>query len=131
VWPANLSSDAQMRNTHPSLSVTGGQSGEIRLVEHTTETLPTAQNRWIGTNRGGWTNPEFDRFAQQFNVTLDRRERNALLAQMARIFSEEVAVISLYFNPTTTAFVSSLKGPKPAVPDGTMSWDIFDWEWVS
>jgi peptide/nickel transport system substrate-binding protein len=131
VWPANLSSDAQMRNVHPSLSATGGQSGEIRLTEHTTATVPSAQNRWQGTNRGGWTNPEFDRIAEQFNVTLDRRERGALLGQMARVFSDEAAVISLYFNPTTTAFVASLRGPKPAVPDGTMSWDIYDWEWVS
>jgi peptide/nickel transport system substrate-binding protein len=131
VWPANLSSEAQMRNTHPSLSATGGQSGEIRLTEHTSDTVPSAQNRWIGTNRGGWTNPEFDRLAQQFHGTLVRPERNALLAQMARVFTDDVAVISLYFNPTTTAFVTSLKGPKPAVPDGTMSWDIFTWEWVS
>jgi ABC-type transport system substrate-binding protein len=131
VWPANLSSEAQMRNTHPSLSATGGQSGEIRLTEHTSDTVPSAQNRWIGTNRGGWTNPEFDRLAQQFHGTLVRPERNALLAQMARVFTDDVAVISLYFNPTTTAFVSSLKGPQPAVPDGTMSWDIFTWEWVS
>ena len=131
VWAANLSSDAQMRNVHPSLSATGGQSGEIRLIEHTTATVPTAQNRWQGTNRGGWTNPEFDRLAEQFNVTLDRRERSTLLGQMARVFSDEAAVISLYFNPTTTAFVSMLKGPKPAIPDGTMSWDIHEWEWVS
>jgi peptide/nickel transport system substrate-binding protein len=131
VWASNLSSDAQMRNQQPSISFTGGQSGEIRLVEHTTDTVPSAQNRWIGTNRGGWTNPEFDRLAQQFNATLVRAERTARLAQMAHVFTDDVAVISLYFNPTTTAFVSSLQGPKPAVPDGTMSWDVYDWEWVS
>ncbi len=131
VWPASLSSDAQMRNTHPSLSATGGQSGELRLVEHTIATMPTAQNRWQGTNRGGWTNPEFDRLAEQFKVTLDRAERNALLAQMPRVLSEEAAVISLSFNPTTTAFASSLRSPKPAIPDGTMSWNIHEWEWVS
>ncbi len=131
VWAANLSSEAQMRNVHPSISATGGQSGEIRLIELTSGTVSSAQNRWQGTNRGGWTNPEFDRIAEQFKLTLARNERSALLSQMARVFSEEVAVISLYFNPTTTAFVSGLKGPKPAVPDGTMSWDIYDWEWVS
>ena len=50
---------------------------------------------------------------------------------MAKVFSEDAGVISLYFNPTTTAFVSSLKGPKPAVPEGAMAWDIYNWEWVS
>ena len=50
---------------------------------------------------------------------------------MAKVFTEDAAVLSLYFNPTTTAFVSSLKGPKPAVPEGNMAWDVHLWEWVS
>jgi peptide/nickel transport system substrate-binding protein len=131
VWAANLSADAQLRDTHPSISNTSATPGEIVFAEHTSSALPTAQNRWAGSNRGGWTNGEFDRLAQRFNATLARAERTPLLVQMAKIFTDDAAVISLYFNPTTTAFVSSLKGPKPAVPEGTMSWDIYDWEWVS
>ncbi len=93
--------------------------------------MPTAQNRWAGYNRGGWTNQEFDRLSQRFNTSLVRTERTGLLVQMAKIFSDDVVVIALYFNPTTTAFVSYLKGPKVALPEGTMSWDIYDWEWTS
>ncbi len=134
VWAANLSSDGQLRDTHPSLANTSagaGAPGEITLAEHTTALVPSAQNRWAGYNRGGWTNPEFDELAQRFNRSLVRSERTALLVQMARIFTDDAAVIALYFNPTTTAFVSSLKGPKVACPEGTMAWDIYDWEWVS
>ena len=131
VWAANLSGDTQMRATHPSLSNSSagaGTPGDLTLAEYTT--VPSAQNRWAGTNRGGWTNPEFSRFAEQFNTTLARDERAPLLVQMARIFTDDAPVISLYFNPTTTAFVSSLKGPKAAVPEGTMAWDVYDWEWL-
>jgi peptide/nickel transport system substrate-binding protein len=134
VWAATLSSDGQLRDTHPSLANTSagaGAPGEITLAEHTSELIPSAQNRWAGYNRGGWRNPEFDGVAQRFNTTLVRTERTQLLVQMARIFTEDAAVIALYFNPTTTAFVATLKGPKPAVPEGTMSWDIYDWEWLS
>ncbi len=134
VWAATLASDGQLRDTHPGLANTSagaGAPGEVTLAEHTSALVPSAQNRWAGYNRGGWTNPEFDRLAQRFNTTLVRSERTALLVEMAKIFSEDAAVIALYFNPTTTAFVSSLKGPKVAVPEGTMSWDIYDWEWVS
>ena len=35
----------------------------------------TAQNRWRGGNRGGWSNAEYDRLAQTFNRTLGRPER--------------------------------------------------------
>jgi ABC-type transport system substrate-binding protein len=93
--------------------------------------MPTPQNRWIGVNRGGWTNAEFDRLAEQLNRTLARDERMGLLAQMARVFTEDAAVISLYFNPTVTAFVSNLKGPRPAVTDSGTAWDVYTWEWTS
>jgi peptide/nickel transport system substrate-binding protein len=134
VWGAAQSSDAQLRATHPSLSNTSagsGTPGEILLSEYLSTTVPSAQNRWAGSNRGGWVNPEFDRVAERFSVTLARGERTPLLAQMARIFSEDVAVISLYFNVTSTAFAATLKGPKVSVPEGTMAWDVHEWEWIS
>ena len=39
--------------------------------------------------------------------------RDQIRTEMARIFSEDAAVISLYFNPTATAFVAGLTGPQP------------------
>jgi peptide/nickel transport system substrate-binding protein len=131
VWPATLSSDARLRDTTSGVVGASSGSGEATLAEHASSIVPSEANRWIGVNRGGWTNSEFDRIAEQLKNTLVRSERAAILVQMAKVFSEDAAVISLYFNPTTTAFVSNLKGPKPAVPEGTMSWDIFAWEWTS
>ena len=86
---------------------------------------------WAGSNRGGWSNADFDRLAQRFNTTLARNERGPILAQMAKTFTDDAAVISLYYNPTTTAFVATLRGPRPAVPEGTTSWDIHEWHWTS
>ena len=40
-------------------------------------------------------------------------------------------MISLYFNVTSTAFAATLKGPKVSVPEGTMAWDVHEWEWIS
>jgi peptide/nickel transport system substrate-binding protein len=131
VLAAALSSDSRLRDTRPGLVAASATSGESTLAEHTSALVPTPQNRWTGTNRGGWTNAEFDRLAEQFNATLARDQRTALLVQMAKVFTEDAGVISLYFNPTTTAFVFNLKGPKPAVPEGAMAWDIYDWEWTS
>jgi peptide/nickel transport system substrate-binding protein len=134
VWGANLASDPELRDTHPGLGNTSagaGAPGEIVLADHESTLVPSAANRWAGSNRGGWSNADFDRLAQRFNTTLVRSERGPILAQMARVFTEDAAVISLFYNPTTTAFVASLRGPKPAVPEGTMSWDIHEWQWAS
>jgi len=133
-WAAAQSSDAELRATHPSIANTSagsGTPGDVLLAEHASSQMPSAQNRWTGSNRGGWRNSEFDVLVQQLNVTLARDQRGPILVQMAKIFTEDAALISLYFNPTTTAFTSMLKGPKIAVPEGTMSWDVYDWEWIS
>jgi hypothetical protein len=61
----------------------------------------------------------------------DFRKRGALLVPMAKVFTEDAAVISLSFNPTPTAFTSALRGPKPSVPEGDTAWDVHTWEWVS
>ncbi len=128
VWPAVLSRDAQLRGTHPGLSNTGGPSGEATIAQHNSAELPRPDNRWTGANRGGWSNPEFDGLAGTFNATLDRSERARLLAQMVRILTEDVGVISLYFNLNVTAFGSSLRGPSIAVPESDIAWNVHEWE---
>ncbi len=128
VWAAALSSDAPLRNQQPGLSTTSGPAGEVTLVEHRTLDLPTPQNRWTGANRGGWSNPAYDRVADLLLTTLDRAERQRLLVQMVRVFTDDAAVLSLYFAPTITAFGAGLSGPQPAVPESTMAWNIHEWE---
>jgi ABC-type transport system substrate-binding protein len=131
VFPSSLASDSQMRNTYPGMQAASATPGEVALTQHVSAILPTAQNRWTGLNRGGWTNAEFDRLADRLNMTLAHDERTTLLVQMARVFTEDAAALSLYFNPTITAFVANLRGPKPASPEGTTAWDIHEWEWTS
>jgi peptide/nickel transport system substrate-binding protein len=128
VWAAAQARDGQLRNTHPGLSTTSGPAGDGTLADHISTEIPRPENRWSGSNRGGWSNPEFDRLAETFNTTLDRGERVHLLVGMARVFSEDAAVISLYFNPTVTAFVSGLTGPRPVVPTSDVAWDVQQWE---
>jgi peptide/nickel transport system substrate-binding protein len=128
VWSAAQGRDFERRNMHSGLFATGGGSGERALIEHQSAELPRPENRWDGPNRGGWTNAEFDRLADAYIVSLDRSQRANLLAQMARIFTEDAPVISLYFNPIVTAHTASLKGPKPVVLTSEVSWDIHTWE---
>jgi len=128
VWAASLASDAELRNQEPGLSTSSGPAGEATLVEFRTVQLPTPQNRWKGTNRGGWSNADYDRLADVLPTTLDRAERLRLLSQMVRVFTDDAAVLSLYFAPSITAFVAGLTGPQPAVPGATVAWNVEQWE---
>jgi peptide/nickel transport system substrate-binding protein len=132
VWSAAQGRDRELRQIHSGLSTTSGSGGEQTLSRHNSVNLPRPENNWgggSGANRGGWlAPPEFDRLADAFNATLDREQRIQMLVDMARIFSEEAAVISLYFNPTVTAFVAGLRGPQPVVPTSDVAWNVHEWE---
>jgi hypothetical protein len=121
--------DAELRNTHPGISSTGGRNGEESLADHASPRIPSPQNRWIGSNRGGWVAPpEFDRLATSFPITLDKAERTRMVIEMAKIFTENAAVISLFFSPTVTGIAAGLTGPQTPGGDASLAWNIHEWE---
>lgn len=129
VWSPAQGADRELRNTFPGLSNTSGSSGERALDDYQSSELPRPEKRWSGQNRGGWrAPPEFDRLADAFNTTLDREQRTQQAVEMARLMTNDVAVISLYFNPTVTAFARGLAGPRVPAPEGSLPWNIHEWE---
>lgn len=128
-WSPSQGSDSQLRNTFPGLSNTSGSSGERALDDYQSSELPRPEKRWSGQNRGGWrAPPEFDRLVDAFHTTLDRDERTQQVVEMARLMTNDVAVISLYFNPTVTAFARGLAGPRVPAPEGSLAWNVHEWE---
>ena len=128
VMPAAQAQDGQARSMFPGLSIISIPLGEATLATTGTVGISAPENRWTGRNRGSWSNPEFDRFADTFTRTLDQQERVQAVAQMVRIFSEELPNISMYFNPTPTVHVAALKGPQAVDPAADISWNIHEWE---
>ena len=102
-----------MLSTFPALSTTSRPTDEAQLVNLTSIQIPSAENRWSGSNRGGWINPEYDGLAEAFATTLDRAERSHQVIQMMRLFSEDVPGIFLYYNEQTVAMLSPMRGPAP------------------
>lgn len=128
ILPAAQAQDSQVRASFPAFYAFSSPQGEAPLARLTSTGIPRPENRWTGSNRGAWTNPEFDRLAELFDSTLDRTERNSYLVQMARLLSEDLPAISLYFNAIPIAAVAALKGPQPTVPDAAWTWNIHEWE---
>ncbi len=129
VWPAVAARDAELRNTPPGISSTGGRNGEDSLADHSSPRIPSSQNHWTGSNRGGWTaTPEYDRLATAFPITLDAAERTKMIIDMARIFTQNAAVISLFFSPTVTALATGLTGPEVPRGESEVTWNVHEWE---
>jgi len=101
---------------------------ESALLGLTKLTIPTAENKWSGGNRSGWTSPEYDRLAESFSGTIAQADRETQLSQMVKIFTEDVGAVTLFIRPQPWVYVSELKGIGLVPPEGNMSWNIYQWE---
>jgi peptide/nickel transport system substrate-binding protein len=128
IMPAALAQDGQARSTFPGLYPISIPMGEEPLAASSTAGYSGPENRWTGRNRGSWFHPEFDRFVDAYNTTLDQRQRVQAIGQMVRIFTEELPTLPMYFNPTPIAFVSALTGPQTVDPAAETSWNVHQWE---
>ena len=128
VLPAALAQDNEARATYSGLYSFNSGLGESQAIGYTSSRIARAENRWQGGNRAGWSNPDYDRFVETFNTSLDRAERTRLLTDMARIYTEDLAAISLFFRTQPWVFNSTLTGPKLVPAETNMTWNIYEWE---
>lgn len=128
--PASQAQDGQARATFPTLYNFGTPVGEQSLAGINTNGIPRPENRWTGNNRGGWSNPSFDRLSEELSRTVDPTERARQISQMAAIFSQEVASIPLYFYGLPIVATSALRGPTQVVQETPFEWNIHEWELV-
>lgn len=85
-------------------------------------------NRWLGNNRGGWINPEYDRLFEAFGSTLDRSERDRQVIEMMKIAADQLPVFPIYFNIEVTAHLANVRGPALGSVDRLVLWNIHEWE---
>lgn len=122
--------DGEIRGAFPSIYVAGGGVGERGVLPHyISATISKPDNRWVGRNRGGWSNAEYDRLFEAFSTTLDRVARARQVAQMMALFTEDLGAISLYFNPIVVGHVAALRGPEAYAPESGATWNIHHWAW--
>lgn len=120
--------DNEALSTFRSLSPTGGVTGEDRFLYFSSSEISSPQTRWIGSNRGGWANPDYDRLMDALNTTLAREERIQQIVEAARILNDEVAVIPLYYAPSVLAYPTELRGVQVRGVAVDVEWNIHEWE---
>jgi len=121
----------EMTATFPALNTNNNSLNPpmLALEKFTSATIGTPANNWRGTNKMGWSTPEYDRLASAFTSTLDSKEGDALLVEMLTMASNELPALPLYFNFSVVAHVGSLHGPEAATPSSTLYYNIHQWEW--
>ncbi len=129
VNPITLSQNNEARATFSGLFSFNTNVGENAAATLSTANLARAENRWQGTNRGGYANPDYDRVIDALSTALDPSEHTRLLVEAAKIYSDDLPAISLFFPAQPWIFVSTITGPTLVPGEANMSWNIQHWAW--
>jgi peptide/nickel transport system substrate-binding protein len=126
---------AQMRLPATSAKVPGLQvrGGNNHYVNYTSEAIPREDNRWLGSNYGGWSDPAYDRAFEAWLTALDQSDRVQRIADMERRISAQAPIIPHFFdvqvNPHPAALVGPVARQTPA--SGGPFLYAYRWEWRS
>jgi peptide/nickel transport system substrate-binding protein len=103
----------------------------LAMRRWTTEECPSAETRWLGSNRGCWSNGAFDRAFQIASTSLDEPERSNAIIQMSKILTEELPSYGTFYHLENVAVRKGLIGPAARWPaQSTHTWNIHDWRWA-
>ena len=128
-----LFGDGQVRASFGTMQLTGGGGFEQGLGRNLASVgISRPENRWQGSNRGAWSNPEYDRLWNLYNTTLDLPGQIDVLAQMEKLQTGEVPTIPMYYTPTITPYVAGLTGPQLRTGGNADTlFKIWEWPWRS
>jgi peptide/nickel transport system substrate-binding protein len=128
VVPPALTNDPPTRTTFPAMYTSSITVGERALSSFVTAEIPRAENSFRnGSNRQGWSNPEYDLLHKQLGETLEPSERGKLIAQMARLFTADLSIIPLLFVQQPGGRVNALRGPLDTEPEGQIFSNVHEW----
>lgn len=126
--------DRQFREAFPGASTTdaGPTIASLSRRWHSRQ-VPRAETRYVGDNAAHWAHLEADRTLDQLDNSFRAEETEALLAQLSKLFSDELPALPLYYTPEATAAHKNLKGgrPRPAGSgQNSWNWSCYQWEWT-
>ena len=121
----------EMRHTFAGVQGTQTRD-DIRGMTYTTSQMGTADNRYTGGNRGGYSNPEFDRLYDRALITLDVGQRQGLIADFLKLIADDVPMINIFYDPgqSTGAVRKGIRGPGggTSLQLNVSAWNIHEWD---
>jgi peptide/nickel transport system substrate-binding protein len=130
VLPNAMIRDNERRHKAPGITSPGAGQGNARATfsQWSTSEIGAANNRWTGSNRGGWSDADFDRLFDAWNTTLEPVARDQVVAQGMKILSDQLPGIPIYYNIYPLAIAAPLRGPTAGPSSETVYWNIHDWQ---
>jgi peptide/nickel transport system substrate-binding protein len=80
-----------------------------RSTLHSKE-IPTEANGWSGQNSAGFSNKRVDELLEQVYLEFDATKRKAMMAEVQKIYTDEVPVIPLYLRAQIATIPAKMQG---------------------
>jgi peptide/nickel transport system substrate-binding protein len=114
------------------VSVAGGSTTVAALFRRWHSSfIPTAENRYLGDNLARWSHPHADRLLDRIETAFDPQEKEAMLVDLATLFTEELPCLPLYYQAEPVAIHGSLRNVRPrpnSSGQNNTTWDCHQWE---
>jgi peptide/nickel transport system substrate-binding protein len=124
--------DRAQRATFPGMGINTVQPMDVPegLRYFISEECPRSETRFVGANRGCWTNPEFDRLYRIAITSIDEQARVEPNLQMLQLLTQDAAMVPLTYYIHNVAVRKGLVGPTPHWHTQRGStWNIHEWYW--
>ncbi len=95
--------------------------------------IPTAENRWTGTNRGGYSSPVWDDLNDRMLAALDETKRLEIERELLQLYTTELPLLPLFFTLQQQPVGGGLVGPTGLTGTAPTSsaqptWNIHEWD---
>lgn len=93
--------------------------------------IPTAANNWVPINVSRWSNPAKDGLIASLEDTLEARQRERLIVDWLKLFTEELPHLPLRYNAEITSYRSTVKNVPVRIESGGenyRTWNVHLWE---
>jgi peptide/nickel transport system substrate-binding protein len=127
VIPSALGGDREFRSKLSGAGLNGTPTDAFYTDRLHSRYITSPANRWIGGNRGGYSNPAVDVLLDRLIVTVDSTQRIALHRELLGEQMGDVALMPLYWDIRPTLALRDVRGIRKPL-GSNMTWNIWEWD---
>lgn len=118
--------DLEYTASYPAVILTDPTDFTMYQRRLHTRNIPTAANRWQGSNRGANTNPRTDAISEALALAIDPVQRVQLHRDLLQEQMGDVALMPLFWGVAAIPMVKGVSGPTHV--RNTSTWNMFRWD---
>jgi peptide/nickel transport system substrate-binding protein len=122
--PRQRRSDLEYRATHPAFTIQRQPNDEEGMLRFHSREAPTAENNWVGDNKGRYQSAELDALIDQYFVTVPRGDRSRLAGRIVEHLTSQVVPLGLFYDAAPVVIGNRLSNVIPRM----VGWNAHEWE---